>query len=209
MVEGLKKEWFQLALKVSNNQEIIENLWNEIEKQYRLKMRHYHNLAHIEHMLSLANSIESKIMNYQNLLFAIWYHDIIYKPTRNNNEERSADLAQKRLKLLNIDEKSLKMIQNLIVSTKKHEIILNENEDNAYLLDIDLSILGSDWDSYKNYIQNIRKEYAIYPDFMYKKGRKKVLQHFLERETLYFTKVFQDKFETQARKNLTQEIKML
>ena len=78
--------------------------------------------------------------------------------------------------------------------------------DNAYLLDFDLSILGSDWDSYRNYTIQIRKEYKIYPDFMYKSGRKKVLQHFLERETLYFTEAYQVTHENRARENLKKEL---
>ena len=160
-------------------------------------------------MLSLSETIRDSIIDINTFLFAIWYHDIIYKPIRKDNEEKSSSFALKRLKALNISEQKLRNIQNLIISTKKHDIILMENNDNAFLLDIDLSILGSDWYTYKTYIQNIRNEYAIYPDFMYTKGRKNVLKHFLERKTLYFTKVFQDKFEEQARQNLLKEIKIL
>lgn len=160
-------------------------------------------------MLTLADLVKSEISNWNILLFSIWYHDIIYKPTRKDNEEKSAFLANKRLELLKIDEKPLEIVQNLIISTKNHTVILNENNDNSYLLDIDLSILGSDWNTYQNYSKNIRKKYAIYPSFMYKKGRKKVLQHFLERETLYFTEIFQHKYEEKARNNLTKEIELL
>ena len=88
-------------------------------------------------------------------------------------------------------------------------MILTENLDNAYLLDLDLSILGTDWEIYNKYTQNIRKEYKIYPDILYKPGRKKVLKHFLERDSLYFTERFKTKFEKQARNNLIQEIDML
>jgi predicted metal-dependent HD superfamily phosphohydrolase len=97
----------------------------------------------------------------------------------------------------------------MIVSTQKHELILKQNQDNAHLLDLDLSILGTDWETYQKYIHNIRKEYKIYPDFMYKPGRKKVLKHFLDRETLYFTDDFRNKHEVKARENLKREIKLL
>ncbi|MFI1744610.1 HD domain-containing protein [Thalassobellus sediminis] len=209
MSNQLKKEWFQLITKFSSNQSLINSFWNEIENQYTLKIRHYHNLSHIMTMFNHAETIKSNITDYDTFLLAIWYHDIIYKPTKNNNEEKSALLAKKRLKSLNFDEKTIKIIQNLIISTKKHELILTENNDNSYLLDIDLSILGSEWNTYKTYIKNIRKEYAIFPDFIYKKGRKKVLQHFLERKNLYFTEFFKNKFEEQARENLLKEIESL
>lgn len=76
-------------------------------------------------------------------------------------------------------------------------------------MDLDLSILGTDWETYKKYTQNIRKEYAIYPNFLYKYVRKKVLQHFLECETLFFTERYKINFETKAIKNLRKEIELL
>lgn len=209
MIEILKKEWFSLTSSFSEDLSLIEELWKEIEIQYTSSIRHYHNLSHLYNMFTHAKYVKSEIINWHNFLFSIWYHDIIYKPGRNDNEEKSALLADNRLRQLDLDEKDLKMVNNLIISTKKHQIILKETNDNAYLLDIDLSILGSSWENYQVYIQNIRKEYAIYPNFIYKKGRKKVLQHFSERETLYFTKVFQLKYEKLAKRNLKKEIELL
>ena len=76
------------------------------------------------------------------------------------------------------------------------------------MLDFDLSILGSDWETYQKYAQNIRKEYNVYSYFMYKKGRRKVLQHFLERERLFFTEYSFNAFEEKARFNLKKEMAM-
>ncbi|MCB0461277.1 MAG: hypothetical protein KDC81_01110 [Flavobacteriaceae bacterium] len=160
-------------------------------------------------MLLQADEMKSKIEDFDALKLAIWYHDIIYKPSKKNNEEKSSLFAKNRLNSLNFDEKRAKIVQNFIVSTKKHQLILSETDDNAYFLDFDLSILGTDWETYKNYYQNIRKEYKIYPDFLYNPNRKKILNHFLERETLYFTEVYQVKYELQARANLKKEITLL
>ena len=209
MLDFLKHEWFQLASKLTKNDTNIELLWIEIKTQYQLKIRHYHNLFHIESMLKQANKNKHAIKDYDALLLAIWYHDIIYKPTKKNNEEQSALFAEKRLKSFNIDEKTSNNVAKLINSTKKHEIVLDENLDNAYLLDIDLSILGSPWENYQNYIKNIRKEYHIYPNLLYNKGRKQVLQHFLERDTLFFTETYQSNFESKARQNILKEIELL
>ncbi|TYA75040.1 hypothetical protein FUA24_13495 [Seonamhaeicola marinus] len=157
----------------------------------------------------LAESCKERIKNFDAVLFAVWYHDIIYSATKKDNEVQSANYAQERLTSLNLEKGLIETIKTLIISTQKHEIILTENNDNALLLDMDLSILGSSWEDYHKYLKNIRKEYAIFPNFMYRKGRKKVLQHFLERDTLYFTAYFQSKFEAQARKNLNKEIELL
>ena len=209
MTKNIRKDWSQLAIKFTSDQSLIESLWNEIEKHYSSKIRHYHNLSHVSSMLNLVEEFKATITNYDAFLFAIWYHDIIYKPTKNNNEEKSALFAKKRLEILNIDEETSKTVTKLIISTKNHKVILTDNVDNSYLLDIDLSILGTNWKTYQEYLNNIRKEYAIYPDFMYKKGRKKVLKHFLKRKTLYFTELYQTKFEKQARENLLKELELL
>ncbi len=209
MMDWLKAEWNELVFKCVENQFVVDRFWQDIVSSYTKKARHYHNLSHIHNMLIQAKSIRTSIVNFDDLCFAIWYHDIIYESTRSDNEKRSAIFAEKCLKSFNIEEKRLRNIEKLIVSTQKHQVLIAENGDNAYLLDLDLSILGADWDTYEKYTQDIRKEYEIYPNFMYKKGRKKVLHHFLERDRLFFSADFKGKFETQARANIKREIDLL
>jgi predicted metal-dependent HD superfamily phosphohydrolase len=206
MIDWLKTEWNSLASKYCEDQQLIDRFWQEIVLAYTEKKRYYHNASHIYNMLLQVEEIKYSIIDFDALRFAIWYHDIIYKSTKSDNEEESAVFAKKRLKSFNIEEKRLKTISDLIISTKKHQVLCFENEDNGYLLDLDLSILGTDEDVYKTYCNNIRKEYSIYPDLMYNKGRKKVLKQFLERETLYFSKYFKSQFEVRARKNVTKEL---
>jgi len=206
MKVDIKSQWFSLASKYTKDDFLINSLWLEISKHYSEKNRYYHTLSHIQNMLHQAKNFEDKIIDFDALLFAIWYHDIIYKSTKKDNEVQSAHFAKTSLENFNVD---IEKIQNLIISTKNHTAILDNNLDNAYLLDFDLSILGSDWEIYKNYTHQIRKEYKIYPNFMYRSGRKKVLRHFLERETLYFTETYQITHENRARQNLEKELEML
>ncbi|WP_431132740.1 HD domain-containing protein [Psychroserpens mesophilus] len=209
MIDWLKTEWNILASKYSEDKQLISSYWNEINKHYNSKSRYYHNVSHLYNMLIQIEDVKSLITDLDLCKFAIWYHDIIYKSTKKNNEEKSAEFAKKRLKAFNFDEKQLKTVEKLIKSTKKHELIITKNNDNAYILDLDLSILGSNWETYKKYLNNIRKEYAIYPDFMYKPGRQKVIAHFLQRDTLYFSEYFRNLYEKQARENLKKEIELL
>ena len=209
MIEKIKSSWFDLTSKYTNDEALINTLWSELHKKYTHKNRHYHNLSHIESMLLQAENIKSHIEDFPTLLYAIWYHDIIYKSTKKDNEEKSALFAKKSLIKLNFTENKIKNVENLIISTKKHQVILDKNSDNAYLLDFDLSILGKDWETYKNYTQQVRQEYKIYPDFLYNPGRKKVLLHFLERETLYFTESYKTQFENKARENIKRELETL
>ncbi|MPS65718.1 hypothetical protein [Chryseobacterium sp.] len=201
---NLKERFSALSLAFSPDQELIEKLWSEIEKNYSQKSRHYHNLAHLESMFSELDAVNVRISNYLNISFSVFYHDIIYDSSSKSNEEKSADFAKERLQQLNINETDISEIYHQILATKAHQN--SDNKDLNYLLDADLSILGKDLEIYIDYTRKIRKEYSIYPDLLYKPGRKKVLKHFLEMENIFKTDYFREKYEKQARKNIEWEI---
>jgi len=92
---------------------------------------------------------------------------------------------------------------------RHHRSESSDQEDTNYLLDADLSVLGKDFETYLKYTQNIRKEYSIYPDFLYKPGRKKVLKHFLELESIFKTEYFKEKYEARAKENIAKELQLL
>lgn len=209
MIDWLHNEFTKLISNNCSDGKISEKFWSEIKENYTSKSRYYHNLSHIYNMFQFVEDFKNEITDFYNLKLAIWYHDIVYKFTKKDNEEKSALFAENRLKSIDFDEKRIEIIKKLIISTKKHQLILIENKDNDILLDLDLSIFGSNWKTYQQYIKNIRKEYKIYPNFMYNPTRKKVLKHFLNRENLYFTERFQNQFENQARKNIEKEIQLL
>lgn len=200
----LKEKFFQICLQFTKDEILIENLWTEIEKKYSEKSRHYHNLKHLENMFSELEFVKDKIFNFSNLSFSVFYHDVIYDATSKLNEEKSAEFAKLKLQKLGLNETDLAEISEQILATKSHQKA--ENNDINYLLDADLSILGQNIESYIKYTKQIRKEYSIYPDFLYKPGRKKVLQHFLELESIFKTECFKEKYEGQARENIELEI---
>lgn len=202
----LYKSWIQLAEKYCRNLTVLNNISLKIKNKYSEKNRHYHNLYHIDVMLKLANENASEIKDLDEVLFAIWFHDIIYKSRSRKNEKRSAKYLNKILKKANFKGLKNHKIYQLIISTQKHQILDDTDLDNAFLLDFDLSILGQKWDIYLDYTENIRKEYRMFPNFLYIPARKKILQGFLNRETLFFTKKYKALYETQARENLQKEL---
>lgn len=209
MIEKAHKRWITLSSKYSQDQNYLEALWSQLFKKYSEKNRHYHDLKHIWAMLAQSEENKKEIEDYDAIEFAIWFHDIIYKSTKKNNEEKSANFAKRILTELSVEQKRIEKVYQLIISTKKHQIIDSNDLDNSYMLDFDLSILGKPWRDYEHYIQQIRKEYRVYPDFLYKPGRKKVLEYFLNRKTLYFTSKYQTLYEDQARENIKKELKIL
>jgi predicted metal-dependent HD superfamily phosphohydrolase len=203
---NLEATFKSLVEKYDTNTVVIDRLWTEINKSYSNKKRHYHNLTHLENLWTALNQHKNLIQDWDAILFALFYHDIVYHVLKKDNEEKSALLAEKRLKEINIPTEKVTLIKNHILATQSHE--LNHNNDTNLFTDADLSILGSKEEVYKSYCQKIRKEYAIYPDFMYYSGRKKVLTHFLGMAYIYKTKHFRDLYEENARKNMTHELQL-
>jgi predicted metal-dependent HD superfamily phosphohydrolase len=203
----LKDIFRQLTIKYPSGIQIIEKLWAEIEKQHSRYARYYHNLSHLENMLSELMQVHAKINDWDTVLFALFYHDIIYKPTSDNNEERSAELATARLHEINFPKEQIKKCKAMILATKTH--LQSPDGDTNYFIDADLSILGQSWENYSAYANNVRKEYSIYPDLIYKPGRRKAVRHFLKMDRIFKTDFFFDKFEEKARENLSRELNML
>lgn len=203
----IKTVFIDLVKNYESNDSKIEILWTEIEKNYSKKNRFYHNLSHLENLYSELLNVKNEIEDWDTILFTLFYHDIIYKATSKENEEKSAELAVKRLKEIGFDAEKTQKCFDQIIATKSHEISIN-NDTNIFT-DADLSILGQDWNLYSKYYKNVRKEYSIYPDFLYNPGRKKVLEHFLAMPRIYKTDLFFNKYEINAKLNLEKELLVL
>ncbi|SHM75806.1 HD domain-containing protein [Chryseobacterium carnipullorum] len=203
----LKENFIQLCLPFSKDESLINHFWHEIETKYSEKSRHYHDLLHLENMFRELDSVKDRIKNFTAVSFAVFYHDIIYNASSKSNEEKSASYAESRLGNLGLPQDLISKITTQIIATKTHQKA--EDTDTNYLLDADLSILGKDPEVYLDYTRKIRKEYFIYPDLLYKPGRKKVLKHFLELESVFKTDEFRGKYELKSKKNMAEELKIL
>jgi predicted metal-dependent HD superfamily phosphohydrolase len=84
-----------------------------------------------------------------------------------------------------------------------------DSADEALLLDIDLSVLGADPDVFDAYDSAIRKEYEWVPEPDYRKARARVLESFLQRERIYRTWPYRERYESAARKNLSRALARL
>lgn len=203
----LQQTFINLTHKNIDNNELSEKFWNEIQSHYSEKGRHYHSLTHLQNLFDVLAEVKVYIDDWDIVLFALFYHDIIYKVTSSNNEEKSAELAALRLSELSLPQQRIGKCQSMILATKKHT--LSTDNDTNYFTDADLSILGQSRNAYITYTQQVRKEYSIYPDFLYNPGRKKVLQHFLQMDRIFKTEYFFENFERQARENLHLELQTL
>lgn len=204
---NLREIWNELLSMYTRNHDHIHELWLEIENAHKASWRAYHNLSHVEYMMNHAVKYNTKLLDPDIVRFSIFYHDIVYNINRQDNEEKSSNIAQERMKEIGVPANKIIKCQDQILATKSHKI--KEDNDTNFLLDFDLAILGDYPENYKDYKKRIRKEYSIYPDFLYNKGRRKVLQHFLDMERIYKTEEFHACYELPARKNLISELEDL
>src|SRR5215475_14793611 len=204
----LQAQWISLTSKYAPPPSIVESSFNSLVEHYSAEDRAYHNLSHIQSLISLSESLLDKIQNREALYFAVWFHDVIYDPKRSDNEEKSAEFAAEALASLGVPEQTIAIVQEMVLATKHHRGA-DLSWDMMAFLDLDTSILGAPGEIYKEYSRAIRKEYSWVPDFLYRKGRMKVLNDFLDRESIYQTEEIRAKYETRARHNIAEEIKAL
>ncbi len=193
--------------KIKTDKILIEKLWKEINTRYNKRNRYYHNITHLDNLIKELTIIKDKINDWQTIVFSVAYHDIVYNILKMDNEEKSGDLAFKRLTLLELPEYKKDNCRKQILATKGHH--KSSDSDTNLFTDADLSILGSEYIYYKAYTEQIRKEYQFYPDLLYKPGRKKVLKHFLEMKAIYKSPYFAEKYEQRARENIILELEEL
>lgn len=205
----LKKYWIELIQKYSSDESQIEQCFDKLLKAYNETHRHYHNIEHISSMIQEINNCNYELIDQDALLFATWFHDIVYNPKRHDNEILSAEIATKELGQLNIPEEKIQKTKQLILATANHMKINEPDINTAFFLDCDLKILGESSAKYILYAENIRKEYQHVMSFIYKKERKKILKRFMEAQRIYRTEYFNIKYEEQARKNISLEIQNL
>jgi len=174
--------------------------------------RHYHNLNHIIQCFEQYDNIVEKIPIScpEEIMMAIWFHDVIYDPRRIDNELKSANLADLCLSRY-ISRIAVSRIINMILLSGQHSQTLEEklSIDQQVFLDIDLSILGQAPEIYDAYSENVRKEYSFIDEDIFFLKRKEILENFLKKRSIYHTQYFIETIGDQAIKNIKREIRSI
>jgi predicted metal-dependent HD superfamily phosphohydrolase len=171
---------------------------------YAEPQRHYHDLAHIEDCLGkLADVPDLSAAERAVLTEAIWWHDVVYNPTRSDNEELSAQLAEQHAAAEMRDE-----VARLVRLTRSHQVVAGDKLG-AVLISIDLGILAAEPARYDAYAAAIRREFSHVPDDDYRAGRAGVLQRFAARPIIFPDAAFASKYEQGARENIARELASL
>lgn len=195
--ERVRRAWDEAcwALGIAARQDMLA----AIVARWAEPHRHYHGLSHLEALLAGFEAHRTLATRPGEVLAALFFHDAVYDPRRDDNEAASAALA--REVLAGAQPEALDRIAAMILATRTHDA--RQVDDGALVLDLDLSILGALPEVYDAYERAIREEYAFVPDAAFRAARRALLERLLARPRLYTHEALRAALEAAARSNLT------
>jgi len=103
--------------------------------------RKHHTVTHVHEMLDAIGLLADAGIEFDReaVELAAWFHDAVYEIGRDDNEDRSAELARELLASSPFRDE----VARLVLVTKTHEVA-DDDVNGAVLSDADLSVLGSD-----------------------------------------------------------------
>jgi predicted metal-dependent HD superfamily phosphohydrolase len=202
MDDHLWEKFFQALDDEDVDQDAVTEELSVIVGRYNERKRHYHNLEHVTRLLALCDELE---ISDPDIILAVIYHDIIYRPGSLKNEGKSAAYAQESLGRLGVNSDRMSQVCEMILATANH-LIPQDNPLTQTLLDLDMSILSSPREDYQAYADGVRKEYSWIPEFVFKKKRRRFFEKVLGVESIFHTVLFREKFEDSARVNIEWEL---
>lgn len=143
---------------------------DSVLNRYEEHHRFYHTTTHlldVVHQLAKSPDFDDE------LFLAAVYHDAVYDPQANDNEERSADLFLQEAKTTKLSKAQKDSIHKLILDTKTHT---PSGDKSQLLIKADLNILEQPLDKLIEYEHQIFKEYQFVDYKIYQPKRIEVLQ---------------------------------
>lgn len=221
----LRIAWASVAPPNPRSVEVFDDLVG----RHRQPHRRYHGLRHVVWVLRHSRRLEAEIPECRDggggydaaaVTAAACFHDAVYDPQADDNEERSARLAAAQLGSLDWAPQRCAFVAELVRATAGH---LADSGDTGgsggsggsggrapwerrVLLDADLGVLGAEPAAYAAYVNGVRSEYGHLSAAEWATGRSRVVESLLARSSLYATRPAQGWWEERARANLTAEL---
>jgi predicted metal-dependent HD superfamily phosphohydrolase len=181
--------------------------WAAVVEAWAQPHRRYHGLTHLAAVLGLVGELAAAAADPDAVRLAAWYHDVVYDPRRDDNEQVSAERARAGLRGL-VDADRVAEVARLVLLTAGHDPQPGD-ANGAVLCDADLAVLAGPPEAYAGYASAVREEYAHLPDEVFVAGRTAVLEHLLALPALYRLPAVAEQWTPRARANLTAELTLL
>lgn len=178
----------------------------ELKDAYGEPGRRYHTAAHIVHCLAQFDAAAPLMRDADAVEMALWFHDAIYDPRAGDNEARSAELFRQRAAGSLEDAFVRRVVELIIVTTHQDP---PDDPDAGFMVDVDLSSFGLPWEQFRRDSDAVREEYAHVDDARFYSTQLRFLRSLLDRSPMYCTPYFRERFEHQARENITRHMEEL
>ena len=177
----LRIAWASVAAPTLRSAEVLDDLVG----RHRQSHRRYHGLRHVVWVLRHSRELEGAIAECQHgasaydaasVTAAACFHDAVYDPRADDNEERSAQLAENQLASLDWPADRCAFVAELVRATAGH---LADDDgageaapwERRVLLDADLAVLGAEPAAYAAYVNGVRSEYGHLSEAEWADGR--------------------------------------
>ncbi|MGZ8946011.1 MAG: HD domain-containing protein, partial [Methylococcaceae bacterium] len=185
---------------VPNSNADSELVYLDLLQRYSKPDLNYHNMSHLIQCLEELDMALHLIPHPDAVEMALWYHDAVYIPGRTDNEQKSAELfLNDATACFSNDFKS--KVEKLILATTHRDA--PRNDDECFIVDIDLSSFGSDWGDFLADSLNLREERIDLSDSAYFEAHTRFLKLLLARKRIFYTDFFYLRYEQTAVQNIT------
>jgi pantetheine-phosphate adenylyltransferase len=168
----------------------FETTYRSLMNIYDIKDRPYHNSTHIHECIEQFARVKAHLEKPDLVELALAFHDAVYVPGNDDNEDASAKLFLEHAKKSRMPESEQAIVAKLIRSTNwlqnKDALV---NTDLHILHDIDFSIFAADWARFLEYDNQIEAEYAHVPKEIFVQHRRDFLNQ-LANVGVFYTQHF-------------------
>jgi predicted metal-dependent HD superfamily phosphohydrolase len=185
-----------------------ETVGADLLRRWAEPHRRYHNLTHLSSVLTVVEQHAAIAEDADAVRLAAWFHDAVYDPRADDNEERSAALAERILPDLGLSPERVTEVGRLVRLTAGHEVDPGDR-NGSLLADADLAILSATPREYDAYTRAVREEYGHVPDEQFRIGRATVLQRLVSLPALYRIVPQRAAWTAKAHANLRRELSVL
>lgn len=174
-----------------------DEVYRLLARCYTEPARHYHTLVHVRRCLRHLDLARDAIPEPDAVELALWFHDVIFVPGAQDNEQRSAEWFREQAggRIRACDRICAMILATTHAGTAAEP-------DTRFVCDIDLAVLGAARSRFREDGRRLRAERPDLDDRAYDLHERTILGGLLVRPRIYLTDFFYARCETQARRNL-------
>lgn len=175
------------------------DIYRLLEDHYCERGRHYHTLNHIRYCLDRLDEVRELVQDAEAVELALWFHDVVYDASADDNELRSAFLFDSRLGV-HLPTRRANRIHAMIMATVHPSGATCH--DAQFVADIDLSGLSLPREEFLSDTNRLRKERKHLTDSEFRRGTVGFFKKLMARPSIFLTGYFQTNYEKRACRNV-------